>query len=425
MTAAGGFAGFMARRRAEGRLVVQPRMGLSDPARMRAGLAAVRAARADTVGTVTLDSYTRVGDHASARRALRAGHELNGYPLVALGPDTAREMVAGLAGPDFPVQVRHGSALPGDIIAVLLAAGLDATEGGPVSYSLPYSRIPLRAAVDAWARCAETLAARPRADGPGHIESFGGCMLGQLCPPGLLVALCVLEGLFFRQHGVCSVSLSYAQQTSPEQDEEAVAALRRLAGELLGDVDWHIVLYTWMGVFPRTGDGALALLDASARLAVRSGAHRLIVKTPAEAHRLPTVQENVHALERAHATARTERRRQRSPRAADPPPDTGLYEEARALVDSVREMSADIGTALVRAFASGRLDVPYCLHPDNHNRTRAALDPEGRVVWSATGGLCVRADRPAAPSAPVTARHLLRLLSHNARRFDAGRAGTR
>ena len=77
-------------------------------------------------------------------------------------------------------------------------------------------------------------------------------MLGQLCPPGLLVAISVLEGLFFRQHGMRSVSLSYAQQTNPDQDEEAVAALRRLAAECCRDVDWHVVLYTYMGVFPRT-----------------------------------------------------------------------------------------------------------------------------------------------------------------------------
>ena len=61
-------------------------------------------------------------------------------------------------------------------------------------------------------------------------------MMGQLCPPSLLVAISVLEGLFFRQHGLRSISLSYAQQTSPAQDDEAVAALTSLADELLPDV---------------------------------------------------------------------------------------------------------------------------------------------------------------------------------------------
>ena len=66
----------------------------------------------------------------------------------------------------------------------------------------------------------------------------------------------VLECMFFRQHGIRSVSLSYAQQTSPDQDTEAVLALRRLAAEWLPDTDWHIVIYAYMGVYPRTPAGA-------------------------------------------------------------------------------------------------------------------------------------------------------------------------
>src|SRR5207253_1140899 len=62
VTAAAPFGEFVARAQARGALVVQPRMGFSDPALMRAGLSATKAAAATTVGTLTLDSYTRVGD---------------------------------------------------------------------------------------------------------------------------------------------------------------------------------------------------------------------------------------------------------------------------------------------------------------------------------------------------------------------------
>src|SRR5204863_2617512 len=184
-------------------------------ARMRAGLNAVRDCRASSVGTITLDSYTRVGDHASARRALREGAELNGFPLLAHGAGTVRDLLREVSGPDFPVQVRHGSPLPLDLFRTMVAAGVDATEGGPVSYCLPYGRVPLPEATDNWARCCELAAAAPD---PMHLETFGGCMLGQLCPPSLLVALSVLEGTFFRGHGLPSVSLSYAQQVHLGQD---------------------------------------------------------------------------------------------------------------------------------------------------------------------------------------------------------------
>jgi methylaspartate mutase epsilon subunit len=96
-----------------------------------------------------------------------------------------------------------------------------------------------------------------------HIETFGGCMLGQLCPPELLVALSVLEAIFFARHGLMSVSLSYAQQTNAEQDVEALAALRTLAMRHLPGIEWHLVLYSWMGLFPRTAAGSRRLMQES------------------------------------------------------------------------------------------------------------------------------------------------------------------
>ncbi|MFF4870753.1 methylaspartate mutase [Streptomyces sp. NPDC000961] len=416
MTAVGSsFGAFVAGSAAAGRLVVQPRMGFGDPGLMRAGLARTRAATAHTVGTLTVDSYTRVGDLAAARAAVAEGASLNGYPIATHTPETTRDLLEGLHDEDFPVQVRHGSARPGTIVRALTAAGLTATEGGPVSYCLPYGRTPLRESVEAWARACELFATTARPGTTPHLESFGGCLLGQLCPPGLLVATSVLECLFFAQYGLRSVSLSYAQQTDPGQDEEAVRALRRLAAEFLpAGVEHHVVLYTYMGVFPRTERGATRLLEASARLAVRSGAGRLIVKTAAEAHRIPTVAENVRALETAAAAA-----------ALAGPPESGpatdgdgeVYAEARTLIETVLGLHPDLSRALPAAFARGLLDVPFCLHPDNPGRSRGFIDPAGRLRWARTGAMPIPADS-AADATPLTADGLLTALHHVAGRYD-------
>ncbi|MGW9438508.1 methylaspartate mutase [Streptomyces sp. NPDC055607] len=415
------FGAFVADSAAAGRLVVQPRMGFGDPGRMRAGLARTRAATAHTVGTLTVDSYTRVGDLAAARAAVAEGASLNGYPIATHPPDTTRDLLEGLHDEAFPVQVRHGSARPGTIVRALTAAGLTATEGGPVSYCLPYGRTPLRESVEAWARACDLLATTARPGTTPHLESFGGCLLGQLCPPGLLVATSVLECLFFAQYGLRSVSLSYAQQTDPGQDEEAVRALRRLAAEFLpAGVEHHVVLYTYMGVFPRTERGATRLLEASARLAVRSGAGRLIVKTAAEAHRIPTVEENVRALETAAAAAALA-----GPPDPDPTADGNgeVYEEARTLIETVLGLHPDLSRALPAAFARGLLDVPFCLHPDNPGRSRGFIDPAGRLRWARTGAMPIPAD-PAADATPLTADGLLTALHHVAGRYDGpGRHG--
>src|SRR5262249_30411806 len=248
-----------------------------------------------------------------------------------------------------------------------------------------------------------------------HLESFGGSMMGQLCPPSLLIAISVLECLFFRQHGVRSVSLSYAQQTNPDQDREAVRALRRLAAEWLPDVDWHVVVYAYMGVYPRTPGGATMLLAEAARLAVRTGAPRLIVKTAAEAYRIPSIAENVAALEAAARAAAAERLAPPAP----PPPGPGHYAAASALVGAVTDLGPDLGAALAAAFRLGYLDVPYCLHPDNAGRTRSHLDAAGRLQWSRTGSLPIHGVVRAAGSAELTSAGLLASLSYVERKFDS------
>ncbi|HEX3649312.1 MAG TPA: methylaspartate mutase, partial [Pseudonocardiaceae bacterium] len=366
-----------------GALVVQPRMGMTAPAAMRAGLAATKAVDAVTVGTITVDSFTRVGDHTEVAAALARGVELNGYPIVDHDVATTRGVLSGVQDARFPVQVRHGSARPQRIVAALMAAGLTATEGGPISYCLPYGRLPLDESVRNWAQTCELFAALGETGRTPHLETFGGCLLGQLCPPSLLVAISVLEAVFFRQHGIRSMSLSYAQQTSAEQDREAIAALRTLAAELLPDCEWHVVVYAYMGVYPRSRAGAVELLREAARLAVRTGSERLIVKTTAESYRIPTIKENVSALTVAAAAAE-------ATTPAGAPADTGLLAESRAIVDAVLELHPDVGRALVSAFRSGRLDVPYCLHPDNAGQARGYVADDGRLRWSSIGALPIR-----------------------------------
>ncbi|MEC3978302.1 methylaspartate mutase, partial [Amycolatopsis sp. H20-H5] len=261
--------------------------------------------------------------------------------------------------------------------------------------------------------CAQLAALRDNGAEP-HLETFGGCMLGQLCPPSLLVAISVLEGMFFAQQGLRSVSLSYAQQTDAGQDEEAVRALRRLATERLPGLDWHVVIYAYMGVYPKSPDGANRLLAAAARLAVRSGAARLIVKTVAEAYRIPTVQENVDALELAARIAAATTR----------PPgesvvDTGIYAEAAALVDGVLDLGERLSESLPDAFALGRLDIPYCLHPDNAGRARSYIDDDGRLQWAATGALPISPPAWAGNQRRAGSAELISALSHVERKFDA------
>lgn len=398
-----------------GQLVVQPRMGFGDPAKMRRGLLATRAADATTVGTLTLDSYTRVGELAAAEQALRDGISLNGYPVVNHPVATTHAVLAGVRDADFPVQVRHGSATPVDIFRALIRLRLNATEGGPVSYCLPYGRTPLADSVRNWRICSEMYAGLREVGVEPHLETFGGCMMGQLCPPSQLVAISFLEAMFFAEHGIRSLSLSYAQQTDPVQDVEAVAALRRLCRELLPTDNWHVVIYAYMGVYPESALGAYRLLAHAAELAVVTGSERLIVKTVAEARRIPTIAENVVALEFASRSAAAAPREEVGEKYLG---DSQIYLEARALVDAVLNLGPDLGTSLYTAFQRGYLDVPYCLHPDNAGRARSYIDSGGRLRWSDIGSLPLGRTVERSTAKKVTAAGLLRDLFHVRGQFD-------
>ena len=253
--------------------------------------------------------------------------------------------------------------------------------------------------------------------GRAHLETFGGCLLGQLCPPSLLIATSVLEALFFVQHGLRSVSLSYAQQTHPVQDIEALAALDRLATRAAAGRRGpaHRALHVH-GRVPARVAGARSLLADSARIAVLGGAQRLIVKTETEAHRIPTVAENLAALTAAADWAAHARRDTDLPdrHAVD---FSQVLDEARTLVQAVLALSPDVGRRWCRRSRRGTLDVPYCLHADNAGLTRGAIDADGRLYWAHAGRMPVRIAAGNRATA-VTSSGLLRMLNHTADRHD-------
>lgn len=246
-----------------------------------------------------------------------------------------------------------------------------------------------------------------------HIESFGGCMLGQLCPPSMLIAISVLEALFFERCGIGSVSMSLTQQACPEQDVAALRALRQLADEILSPATArHIVLYTYMGLFPSTPEGAMLLCDKSIDIAIAGGADRVIVKTDAEAHRIPTIDENVASLLRAS-------HRSRQPRHITADPTNSVLIDARSIVRAVLALRDDPGGAIVAGFKSGVLDVPYCLHPDNAKRATSRINGNGRIVYAETGNVPVQSGEGNNQAAvKTTSSELLSMLNYTSSQND-------
>lgn len=414
------FVRFVKQSRDEHCLIVQPRMGIGQISEMQQGIAEVKACPARTIGTLTIDSYTRVGDFSTPAKCLQQNERLNGFPIVTHSEEAVRDMLAALSvlpGDElFPVQVRHGTAQPQAIFKRMVAVGLDATEGGPISYCLPYSRLPLSQAVTAWDESCQILANETAS---AHIESFGGCLLGQLCPPSLLIVISLLECLYFADLGIKSVSMSYAQGTLPAQDRAALKVLRDMAGKLLQGIDWHVVLYTYMGVYPSTTQGALGLIKDSAILAKQSGCERLIVKTRSESKQIPSVADNIEALLIADEAAKSTAL-QTLLSVEEDGYYQEIYQEVEQLMTAVLNLDTNKGVAFGQAFERGLLDIPYCLHADNQRKSRCYIDSKGALKWARVGNMPIKntVSRLGAGEHQVTSEMLLNMLSYKSSLYD-------
>ena len=154
------------------------------------------------------------------------------------------------------------------------------------------------------------------------------------------------------------------------------------------------------------------------------------MKTAVETRRIPTIAENVAALETSARTARTAQASRAVHGTAaggtggtTDPGDAGgmgdeVYAEARALVEAVLELDPDPGRALLAAFRRGLLDVPYCLHPDNPGRSAGFVDERGRLAWSSIGAMPIGHVVTPRPAAALTSGGLLDALHYVGSRLD-------
>ena len=363
----------------DGKVCFQPRMGVKCIDSMAAALQKIKAL-SSPIGTLTLDSFSRQYDIESIERVMNGSGELNGFPLIFYDHAEIKEKMTSLQDDTFLIQVRHGMANPYEMVKHMIRAGLIVTEGGPISYCLPYSRLPLEKSLGSWQKTVGILA-----DNGGHLETFSGCMMGQLSPPSLLIALNIIEGLFFANHGLSDMSFSYAQSYNLQQDYAALCALKTLVDNYFGTVNYHIVVYTFMGIYPETVTGHKNILFDSYKLAQQSKSRRLIYKTRYESSRIPSISENMDELQnlmKIDSLQETDNRNSTEKNDNTLELDTKEYnrilQEAEILIQNVIHLSPDLNASILTAFDQGILDVPYCLHPQNKGNTQSWIQDNGQ-----------------------------------------------
>lgn len=342
-----------------------------------------------------VDSLTRSNNYAGAEEAIRESRQtgvptINGFPVINHGVPGLRRVVSEVK---LPLQTRHSTRDPRLLAEISYAGGVTAFEGGAICYNIPYyKRYPLDESLRRWQYVDRLTGLYFERFGIVLDREFFGTLTATLIPPSLAIAVNLIEAILAIRQGVKSVSLGYAEQGHRAQDIAAVRVMRKMAHEVVGnlgykDVQVSTVFHQYMAAFPESARRAEELIHGSAVTMGLSGATRVLIKTPAEAFKIPTLEDNVQAiglvargLADASRTAADEKRVAR---------ECELIErEARAILDSVILCGrGQIGEGVVKGFGLGYLDIPFSPSLYNRGEVVTARDAEGAVRFLSCGNL--------------------------------------
>jgi len=340
-----------------------------------------------------VDSLTRNNNYAGAEEAIRESFttgvaSMNGFPVINHGVGGLRQVISEVK---VPLQTRHSTRDPRLLAEISYAGGVTAFEGGAICYNIPYYKdYPLDESIRMWQYVDHLTGTYYERFGIALDREFFGTLTATLIPPCLAIAINLIEGILAVKQGVKCLSLGYAEQGNRTQDIAAIRTLGEMGREIVDnlgytDVQINTVFHQYMAAFPDDPTRASGLIFNSAVTAGLSGATRVIVKTPVEAYRIPSVEDNLDGIslvQRGVAMA-----------AEETFDETRVQEEAAlirrevsAILDSVIHIGrGSIVAGVVNAFRKGFIDIPFA--PSNYNlgEVMTARDVDGAVRFLSTG----------------------------------------
>jgi methylaspartate mutase epsilon subunit len=266
-------------------------------------------------------------------------------------------------------------------------------EGGAICYNIPYYKTyPLAESIRNWQYVDYLTGLYYKQFGIVLDREFFGTLTATLIPPCIAIVTNILETLLAVRQGVRCVSLGYAEQGHRSQDIAAIRMLSEMAREILSnlgykDVQVNTVFHQYMAAFPPCEQRADELIRNSAVTATRSGATRMIGKTPVEAFRIPTVTDNIMGIELINSGIVT---------AADCYVDEARVAKECAVirreVESIFQSivlcgHGDIAQGVVTGFEKGFIDIPFSPSVHNRGEVMTTRDVEGAVRFLSFGQL--------------------------------------
>lgn len=377
-------------------ILVQPRSGVPSVEEQIRLFKAFKSVGARVL-SYQVDSLTRNNNYAGAEEAIRESRAsgvstLNGFPVVNHGVTGLRRIISEVR---LPLQTRHSTRDPRLLAEISYAGGVTSFEGGAICYNIPYYKdYPLDESIQTWQYVDRLTGIYHERFGVELDREYFGTLTATLIPPSLAIVVNILQTILAVRQGVRRFSLGYAEQGHRAQDIAAIRTLGAMANEVvhnLGyrDVRVRTVFHQYMAAFPETRGRAEELIYNSAITSTLTGATRVIVKTPAESFKIPTLEDNLYGLSlvmRGVGAAPDASRSVDQSRVAEE--SALIRREVQAILDSVilcgRGVVAD---GIVNAFRKGFIDIPFSPSIHNRGEVSTARDVEGAVRFLSPGNL--------------------------------------
>ena len=342
-----------------------------------------------------VDSLTRNMNYAGADEAIRESSAsgdatLNGFPVINHGVEGLRRVISEVK---VPLQTRHSTRDPRLLAEISYAGGVTAFEGGAICYNIPYYKdYPLDESIATWQYVDRLTGLYHERYGISLDREFFGTLTATLIPPSLAIVVGIIEATLAVRQGVKCVSLGYAEQGNRNQDIAAIRTLAAMAAEIIRtlgyqDVQINTVFHQYMAAFPDDPARAEELIYNSAITASLSGATRVILKTAAEAYRIPTMEDNLHGIslvQRGIASAAAVE----IDEARVSEECAVIRREVQAILDSIIMVGrGSIAEGVVAGFRKGFIDIPFAPSIYNRAEVMTARDNEGAVRFLSTGQL--------------------------------------
>jgi methylaspartate mutase E subunit len=374
--------------------LLQPRTGVADIEKQIGILTYLEKNDMD-IASVQLDAASRSKLYAKAKSAVEMSRRddrsmLNGFPVPVHGVKGVRRIVDSL---NVPFQLRAGGPDHRFTYEIAIKGGASGVEGGFICYLFPYDKITKpTASVKFWQYIDRLCALHFERHKLSINREYFGTLTANLIEPSLAVIINVVQAILSAKQGVKSISLGYAEQGNRSQDIAAVMALESMGNSYLakyGYPDCRVttVFHQFMAAFPKDEIKAEGLIYNSAITASLARATKMMTKTPVEAFKIPSPEENAWGVSIAKRGLKA---------ASAEHPNWPLVNFEKSLIERevteimnvIEELgNGSVARGAIRAFEEGYLDIPFSPNACNRNEVVTLRDKSGAVRFSEFGNL--------------------------------------